>query len=34
MDGCLLKDYKLVTHNILYVNFYLLKINDSVTVQI
>jgi len=34
MDGCLLKDYKLVTHKILYVNFYLLKINDSVTLQI
>jgi hypothetical protein len=34
MDGSLLKDYKLVTHNILYVNFYLLKINDSMTLKI
>jgi len=34
MDGCLLIDCKLVTHKILYVNFYLLKINVSVTLQI
>jgi hypothetical protein len=34
MDGCLLKDHKLVTHKILYVKFYLLETNDSMTLQI
>jgi hypothetical protein len=34
MDGCLLIYCKLVTHKILYVNFYLLKINVSVALQI
>jgi hypothetical protein len=29
-----MKDYKPVTHKSLYLNFYPLKINDSVTVQI
>jgi hypothetical protein len=32
--GCLMKDYTLITRKILYVNFYPLKINDSVTLQI
>jgi hypothetical protein len=41
MNGCLFFQqtathprHKLVTHKILYVKFYLLKINDSVTLQI